>query len=168
MVGQMMTEAGTRRTPYEVLRDATSSRRVIKSDVFGVTIRLEDRALADPPLRAVALVQDMRFASQRAREVWRALAAAGTEVTVFGRDLPAYVTDGVPGVSLEEDDPLVDIWAFLVVWSDGRAAGFAGNDVGHGHDNHGIADRERDFDLAESEDPEIVRRALNELGCAAP
>jgi hypothetical protein len=151
-----------------VLRDATSSRRVVKADVFDVTIRLEARAMAEPPQRAVAFVQDMRFASPRAREIWRALAAAGTEVTVYGRDLPAYVIEGVPGISLDEDDPLVDIWAFLVVWADGRAAAFAGNDVGHGPDRHGVADLERDFDLAETEDPDAVRQCLAELGLAAP
>lgn len=132
--------------------------------MFDVTIKLEARALAEPPRRAVAFVQDMRFASPRAREVWRELAAAGTAVTVYGRDLPAYVADGVPGVSLDEDDPLVDIWAFLVVWPDGRSAGFAGNDVGRGHGVEAVSDRDRDFDLAETEEPGPIRTCLSELG----
>jgi DICT domain-containing protein len=111
----------------------------------------------------VAVVQDMRFASPRAREVWHALARAGTDVVVFGRDLPAYVTDGVPGVTLDDDDPLVDEWAFLVVWSDGTAAGFAGADVEPGRFSRGAADLDRDFDLVESTDPDVVRVALAEL-----
>jgi hypothetical protein len=147
-----------------VLAGAGASRRLAKAEMFQVTIRLEARAQADPPAQAVALVQDMRFASPRAREIWRSLAAAGTAVTVFGRDLPAYVTEGVPGVSLDDDDPLVDIWGFLVSWPDGRAAGFAGYDVGRGPDLHQVADLERDFDLAETEDPALVRGCLRELG----
>jgi hypothetical protein len=154
----------TLRTPYQVLAAAGPSRRVRKADVFGATIKLEARALAEPPRRAVALVQDMRFASPRARDVWRELATAGTEVSVFGRDLPAYVTDGVPGVNLDEDNPLVDIWAFLVVWADGRAAGFAGNDVGRGKGADAVADRERDFDLAETEETGPILTCLSELG----
>jgi hypothetical protein len=110
----------------------------------------------------------MRFASPRARAIWRSLAAAGTEVTVFGRDLPAYVVEGVAGISLDEDDPLVDIWAFLVVWADGRAAGFAGSDIGRGVQSALSTDLDRDFDLAETEDPAIVGRCLAELGRLAP
>jgi hypothetical protein len=163
-----MSHAPTARTPFDVIRDGTSSRRVVKPEMFGVTIRLEARALAEPPARAVAFVQDMRFASPRAREVWRVLAAAGTEVTVYGRDLPAYVVDGVAGISLREDDPLVDIWAFLVVWEDGRAAGLAGTDIGHGAHSARSTDLDRDFELAETEDPEIVGRCLSELGRVAP
>jgi hypothetical protein len=151
-----------------VISEGTSSRRVAKPQVFGVTIRLEARALAEPPARAVAFVQDMRFASPRAREVWAALAAAGTEVTVYGRDLPSYVVEGVPGISLDEDDPLVDIWAFLVVWADGRAAGFAGNDLGHGAQSARSTDLDRDFELAETEEPRIVGQCLSELGLTAP
>jgi hypothetical protein len=147
-----------------VLAAAGASQRVRKADVFGVTLKLEGRALAEPPRRAVAFVQDMRFASPRARAVWRDLAAGGTEITVYGRDLPAYVADGVPGVSLKEDDPLVDIWAFLVVWADGRAAGFAGNDVGRGQGTDEMADRERDFDLAQTEEPGPILACLSELG----
>jgi hypothetical protein len=168
MVGPVTTYTPTARTPYDVIREATSSRRVAKPAVFGVTIRLEARALADPPARAVAFVQDMRFASPRAREVWRELAAAGTDVTVYGRDLPAYVVEGVPGISLDEDDPLVDIWAFLVVWADGRAAGFAGNDIGHGSQSAESTDLDRDFELAETEDPQIVGQCMSELGRLAP
>jgi hypothetical protein len=163
-----MTQAPTARTPYDVIRDSTSSHRVIKPQMFSVTTRLEARALADPPVRAVAFVQDMRFASTRAREVWRVLAAAGTDVTVYGRDLPAYVVAGVAGISLSENDPLVDIWGFLVVWADGRAAGFAGSDIGHGAHTARSTDLDRDFDLTETEDPETVERCLSELDHLAP
>jgi hypothetical protein len=163
-----MSDAPTAQTPYDVMRAAGSSRRVSKPHMFGVTARLEARAVADPPARAVAFVQDMRFASPRAREVWRTLATAGADVTVYGRDLPAYVVEGVAGISLDEDDPRVDIWAFLVVWPDGRAAGFAGNDIGHGASTASSTDLDRDFDLAETEDPGIVGRCLSELDRLAP
>jgi hypothetical protein len=136
--------------------------------MYAVTIRLEARALAEPPACAVAFVQDVRFASPRVREVWRALAAAGTDVTVYGRDLPAYVVEGVPGIGLDDDDPLVDIWSLLVVWTDGRAAGFAGNDIDHGGLSAAPTDLDRDFDVAETEDAEIVGQCLSELRRPAP
>jgi hypothetical protein len=157
----------TRRTPYDVICEVAGARRFAKPELLGVTLALEARALADPPARALAFVQDVRFARPRVREVWRTLAAAGTQVTAYGRDLPAYVAAGVAGVSLDDADRLVDIWALLVVWADGRAAGFAANDVRRDLDS-GIPDRERDFDLAETEDAAVIGVCLAELGLTAP
>jgi hypothetical protein len=158
----------SRQTPYDVICAVAGMRRVAKPELLSVTLRLEARALADPPVRALAFVQDVRFAQPRVREVWRSLASAGTQVTAYGRDLPAYVAAGVAGVSLDDADRLVDIWALLVVWADGRGAGFAANDVGRDLDGDRIPDRERDFDLAETEDPRIVGQCLIELGHPAP
>lgn len=146
----------SRRTPFDVLREAGAVRRVTRSQLLELTIRLEDRALADPPQVSAICIQDMRFASPRALRVWSSLAAAGTDVTVYGRDVTAYLGAGVAGVAIDDADPLVDVWSFLVVWPDGRAAGFAGTDLGD------------DFDVAESEQPGLVLRCLGELGPSEP
>jgi hypothetical protein len=156
-----------RRTPYDVICGAAAARRVAKPDLVDITRVLEARALADPPVRVLAFVQDVRFALPRVREVWRRLAAAGTDVTAYGRDLPAYVAAGVAGVCLDDADRLVDVWALLVLWADGRAAGFAADDVGRDLDGP-VPDDQRDFDLAETEDPAVVRECLAELGLTAP
>jgi hypothetical protein len=156
-----------RRTPYDVIRGVAGARRVAKPELLRITRALEARALADPPVRALVFVQDVRYALPRVREVWRTLAAAGTDVTAYGRDLPAYVAAGVAGVCLDDADRLVDVWALLVLWADGRAAGFAADDVGRDLDGP-IRDNERDFDLAETEDAAVVRDCLAELGLTAP
>jgi hypothetical protein len=157
----------TPRTPYDVICAVAGARRLAKPELLGVTRSLEARALADPPALALAFVQDVRFARPRVREVWRTLAAAGTRVTAYGRDLPAYVAAGVAGVNLDDADRLVDIWALLVVWPDGLAVGFAANDVRRDLDG-AIPDHERDFDLTETADPALVRECLAELGLTAP
>jgi hypothetical protein len=140
------------RTPYDVLRDSASVRRRSRAELLGVTKSLEDRALADPPELAAVCIQDVRRASPRVRRVWGELAAAGTEVAVHGRDVPAYLAEGVAGFTIDESGPLADVWSLLLVWHDGRAAGFAGTDLGV------------DFDVAETEDPDLVRECLRELG----
>jgi hypothetical protein len=152
------------RTPYDVLAVHCPSRRVVKADVLEACAGLENQAVADPPRLAVAAVQDMRFAGPRAREVWRALAAAGTTVYVYGRDLPAYVADGVPGLAIDDDDPLVDVWAFLLVWADGRARAMAASDVGRRTGEPASDDLHRDFDLVMTDDPPLVQECLTELG----
>lgn len=152
-----------RSTPYDVIAENTAPRRVVKAEVLSVCAALEDAALADPPVVAVAAVQDMRFASPRARQVWKQLAEAGTDVRVYGRDLPAYVTDGVPGVTIDDEDPLVDVWAFLCQWRDGRARAMAGSDVGAQADEAGVNDLDRSFDLVETDDPALVTAALGTL-----
>lgn len=145
------------RTPFDVLSDSTSVRRASRGEMLSVTKALEGRAVADPPRLAVVCIQDVRFASRRARQVWRTLAAAGTDVTVHGREVPAYLGDGVAGVAIVDSGPLADIWSLLLVWPDGRAAGFAGTDRG------------ADFDLVETEDPDVVQAGVGELGwCPQP
>ena len=145
-----MVRAGD--TPYDVLRDAASVRRVTRAEMLAVTKALEARAIADPPRLAVVFIQDVRCASPRARQVWRTIAAAGTAVTVHGRDVPAYVADGVAGAAIDGSGPLADLWSLLVEWPDGSAAGFAGTDLG------------ADFDLAETEDADLVRECVRGLG----
>jgi hypothetical protein len=139
-----------------VLRESSSVRRLHRAELLAVTKGLEARALADPPGLAVVFIQDVRCASPRARQVWRMLAAAGAEVVVHGRDVPAYLADGVAGVTIDESGPLADLWSLLLAWPDGRAAGFAGTDLG------------ADFDVAETEDPGLVRMCLGELGLFQP
>ena len=158
-----MTE---RSTPYDAVVAVAEPRRLLKSEVLAVCRRLEGEALGDPPAQVVATIQDVRFASANARDIWTRLAAAGTAVTVYGRDLPAYVAPGVPGVALDDDDPLVDLWCLLVRWPDGRAAAMTASDVAGiaGIDGEAaVADERRDFDLVATEDPTVVGRCFDAL-----
>jgi hypothetical protein len=145
-----------------VIAAMAAPRRLSRSEVLTVCRDLERRACADPPRRAVAIVQDMRFASPRARDTWRRLAAAGVAVRVYGRDLPAVVTDGVPGRTLDDDDPAVDVWAFCVEWPDGRCDAMAAVDIAPETSRDDPATT-RDFWLVESREPATVRRAFDSL-----
>ena len=148
------------RTPFDVIADASKPRDVLKVDVLAICAHLEDESLADPPRIAVATVQDGRYAGTRARSIWRDLAAAGTEVRVYGRDLPAYVTDGVPGIAIDDDNPLVDIWAFGCEWPYGRGKAMAGADIGPTVGEPGSDDLRRGFRVVETDDPAVVRRCI--------
>jgi len=150
-------------TPYDVMAPTTPARQLTKRDVLLRCREIEDDALKNTPTRMVALVQDQRFASDRARQVWRAVAAGGGEVTVLGRDLPAFVADGVPGRSLDDDDPLVDVWSVLVQWADGRAAGMAAIDVAVPPGVEGPDDA-RDFSYVETRDPDVIAGCMATLG----
>ena len=64
----------------------------------------------------------------------------------------------------DDDDPLVDVWAFLCVWADGRACAMAGADVGQPGGEPDEDDLRRDFALVETTDPGLVQACLAELG----
>lgn len=111
------------------LATTAGTRRAAKSEVLRQCRDFEARLLADPPTRLVTMLQDVRFAAREARRVWAELARAGTSVTVFGRDVPAYVDRDVTGRRLADGDPLADVWALLATWPGGRAEAFLALDL---------------------------------------
>lgn len=150
-------------SPLAAIRSSGDVETMSKPELLNICRALEARALDEPPAEAIAVLQDMRFAGRRARHTWAGIAASGTSIFVYGRDLPAYLADGVPGVSLDDDDPLVDVWAFLVRWNDGKAAGFVGLDVGAPRGDSGVADDDRDFEVTSLIDPELVIGAIADI-----
>lgn len=120
---------------------------------------MELRALGDRPTTVVATLQDVRHLSDRTREVYAAIAARGADVTLYARDLPAYVAEGVRGVSLSDDDPLVDVWSVLVAGGAAPVA-FAAIDCYRADS----VDMEREFEAARTDNESVVEQCLALLG----
>ena len=76
---------------------------------------------------------------------------------MYARGLQAYVDEGVAGVELDDDDPLVDQWTVLFEGEDPVC--LAARDL-HGPDALG----ERSFEYATTYDPEVVRQVAASLG----
>lgn len=149
-------------TPYGLVAAAERVRPARKTELLEVTRTLEERALADPPLQVAAALQDCRFVSERTRDVYARLAAAGTRATLLAHGLTAWVAPGVAGVPLDEDDPLVHEWV-MVVPGTATPVVFAATDLDRPCDD----DLDRSFSYAVSEDPELVEAcALLLLGTA--
>ena len=118
---------------------------------------LEARALSSSTTCAVACLQDARFLTPWTRDVYRTLASRGAEVRLDGRGLQAYVAEGVRGVELDDDDPLVDEWT-VVVEGDDPVCLAARDDQGPD-----VVD-ERTFRYAVTRDPVVVREVAASLG----
>lgn len=101
-------------TPYELLRRTTPVQDATKAELLRVTRRLERAALLAPPPAVAATLQDQRYLTDRTREVYASLAAAGSPARLHARGLQAWLAPGVVGVSLDEDDPLVDEWTVVL------------------------------------------------------
>ncbi len=98
-------------TPYELVRRSASVQDASKSEMLGITRRLERVALQAPPPAVAAALQGARYVTERTREVYTALAAAGSPARLHARGLQAWLAPGVTGIALDDDDPLVDEWS---------------------------------------------------------
>jgi len=145
-------------TPYELLRRTTPVQDATKADLLGMTRRLERAALLAPPPAVAATLQDARYFTDRTREVYTALAAAGAHARLHARGLLAWLAPGVAGVSLDEDDPLVDEWVVVLPGRDPVV--FAATDLR----TPGCADDDRCFSYGVSRDPELVSSCGRLLG----
>jgi hypothetical protein len=152
-------------TPYAVVAAVATTELITKRQML-VRVRAFERAATSmAPRRVSATLQDVRFLSEETRRVYERLAAGGAEVTLFARDLPAYVAPGVTGVSLDDAHPLVDEWSVLVL---GEEAGMAivATDAHGDCGSPGASDTEdmdRTFTVATSRDRDVVRRCLEAL-----
>jgi DICT domain-containing protein len=129
-----------------------------KDALVAISRALEEQALASPPAAMASALQDGRFVSDRTRDVYAQLASSGTRVKLYARGLQTWLAPGVIGISLDDDDPLVDEWA-VVIPSDDDPVVLAATDLGAGGD--GI---DRQFLHGVSRDPEVVAECARLLG----
>ena len=148
----------TQRTPYSVVSAAVTCTPIGKEGLVAISRELELQALAAPPPAMASALQDGRFVSERTREVYAELAAAGTRVRLYARGLQTWLAPGVTGISLDDDDPLVDEWAVVLPSADDPVV-LAATDLGAGGD--GI---DRQFLHGVSRDPEVVAECARLLG----
>ena len=138
------------RTPYAVVTSVEPPRPVTKRQLVRLSRQLELAAMAGPPGTIAATLQDARFLTDRTRDVYCRLAAAGAAVTLLARGLQSWLAPGVRGVDLAEDDPLVDEW--VVVLHGALPSVLVATDLHRA----GAVDLERDFAYATSRDPGLV------------
>ncbi|MCW2605484.1 MAG: diguanylate phosphodiesterase [Frankiales bacterium] len=138
-------------TPYQVVAAAEAVRRGDKGELVALSRRFERAALADPPAVVAATLQDARHLTEHTRAVYAQLAAAGSRATLYARELQSWVAEGVVGVSLDDDDPLVDEWV-VVLPSSSSPVVFAATDLKEPCD----IDLDRCFSYAVSRDPQVV------------
>ena len=145
-------------TPYELVRRTTPVQDATKAELLRLTRRLERGALRTPPPAVAATLQDQRYFTDRTREVYTALAAAGTPGRLHARGLLAWLAPGVVGVSLDEEDPLVDEWTVVLPGADPVV--FAATDLRIPD----CEDADRCFSYGVSRDPEVVEACGRLLG----
>ena len=145
-------------TPYELVHRAGPVQDATKAELLRITRRLEQAALLAPPPAVAATLQDSRYLTDRTRSVYAALAAAGAPGRLHARGLQAWLAPGVSGVSLDDDDPLVDEW--VVVLPGAEPVVFAATDL---HVPHS-ADEDRSFSYGVSTDPDVVSGCARLLG----
>jgi hypothetical protein len=145
-------------TPYEVVRRTAHVQDATKAELLGLTRRLERAALQAPPPAVAATLQDARYLTDRTREVYTALAAAGAPARLHARELQAWLAPGVTGVALDDDDPLVDEW--VVVLPGEHPVVFAATDLRI----PGCEDEDRCFSYGVSRDPAVVQECGRLLG----
>jgi hypothetical protein len=147
-------------TPYELVRRTTPVQDATKRDLLRATRRLERTALQAPPPAVAATLQDARYLTDRTREVYAALAAAGSPARLHARDLQAWLAPGVTGVALDDDDPLVDEWVVVLPGAD--PVFFAATDLRVPD----CEDDDRCFSYGISRDPAVVQGCGRLLGLA--
>ena len=150
----------TARTPYSVVSSAETPAPIEKRALIRISRQLEREALASTPEHLAAAMQDGRFLTERTRTAYAELAARGARVTLYARGLQTWLAPGVTGVSLDDDDPLLDEWA-IVIPSPApvvMAAVDLRSDAG---------DLERRFLYAVSRDPAVVAECARLLGATS-
>ena len=145
-------------TPYGLVSAAVEVQEASKRELVLLTRRLERAAVAHRPPAVAATLQDVRYLTDRTRAVYASLAAVGAPARLHARGLQAWLAPGVTGVSLDDDDPLVDEWT--VVLPGDEPVVFAATDLG----NTDCHDDERCFRYGISHDPELVAACGRLLG----
>ena len=145
-------------TPYQLVRRSAPVQDATKAELLGLTRRLERAALQAPPPAVAATLQDARYLTERTREVYAALAAAGAPARLHARGLQAWLAPGVAGVALDDDDPLVDEWVVVLPGADPVV--FAATDLRVPD----CEDEDRCFSYGVSRDAEVVRECGRLLG----
>jgi len=145
-------------TPYELVRSTTPVQDATKRELLVMTRALERQALLAPPPAVAATLQDARYLTDRTRAVYAALAAAGAPGRLHARGLQAWLAPGVAGISLDEDDPLVDEWVVVLPGRDPVV--FAATDLRRPD----CSDEDRCFSYGLSRDPEVVAECGQALG----
>jgi hypothetical protein len=145
-------------TPYGLVSAAVEVQEASKRELVLVTRRLERAAVAHRPPAVAATLQDVRYLTERTRAVYAALAAVGAPARLHARGLQAWLAPGVTGVSLDDDDPLVDEWTVVLPGDDPVV--FAATDLG----NTDCDDDDRCFRYGISKDPQLVADCGRLLG----
>jgi hypothetical protein len=152
-----MTDVRTA-TPYALVSAAEEPVEASKRELRGLSRRIEGEALRARPPAVAAALQDARHLTESTRAVYARLAEHGTPARLFARGLQAWLAPGVTGVSLDDDDPLVDEWVIVVP---GEApVAFAAADLGVTD----CDDDDRSFRYALTRDPEVVGSCARLLG----
>lgn len=146
------------RTPYDVVSAVAPAAAATKLELLREVRALERRTLHGQAMVVVATLQDVRHLTDRTRALYARIAATGADVTLYARDLPAYVAEGVRGVGLTDDDPLVDLWSVLVDGADVSEA-FVAVDCYRPD----CLDLEREFEAVRTDDRRVVRQCLQLL-----
>ena len=144
-------------TPYALVRTAGPVRRATKRELVQLSRSLERTALDQTPPAVAAALQDARFLTERTRDVYARLAAAGAAARLHARGLQSWVAPGVTGVELDDDDPLVDEW--VVVVPGPEPVVLAATDL-----KESGPDADRGFTVGISRDPEVVAGCGELLG----
>lgn len=105
-----------------------------------------------------AALQDGRFLTDRTRSFYAQIACRGCRVSLYGRGLHTWLAPGVTGVSLDDDDPLLDEWVDVLPSARDPTV-LAATDLRSDGD-----DFERRFLYAVSRDPEVVDECARLLG----
>ena len=145
-------------TPYAVVAAVEQPRPASKRELIALCRELEERALDAPPEAVAVALQDQRHLTARTRAVYTALAAQGTQARMLARGLQSWIAPGVTGVSLDDDDPLVDEWVLVVPGPDPVV--LAATDLAL----PGCADLDRSFTVAVSRDRHVVSTCATLLG----
>ena len=145
-------------TPYALVRSAGPVHRKSKRELVQLSRSLERAALEGSPPAVAAALQDARFLTERTRDVYASLAAAGAPARLHARGLQSWVAPGVTGVELDDDDPLVDEW--VVVVPGPEPVVLAATDL-HVPDG---PDAERAFTVGVCRDPHVVASCGRLLG----
>ena len=147
-----------RTTPYAVVASTETPRTTTKRELIGMCRELERVALSAPPPAVAVALQDQRHLTPRTREIYASLAAAGAPARMFARGLQSWIAPGVTGISLDDDDPLVDEWVLVVPGTEPVVLAATDLDV------PGTADFDSSFTFAVSRDGEVVSACGRLLG----
>lgn len=145
-------------TPYAVVSAAGPVQEASKRELVRLTRRVECAALATPPPAVAAALQDARYLTERTRDIYADLAAAGAPARLHARGLQSWIAAGVTGIGLDDDDPLADEWVVVLPGADPVV--FAATDLGHSD----CDDDDRCFAYGISHDPHVVASCGRLLG----
>ena len=148
----MAETASLSTTPFGLVAAAEAVRPGTRKELLALSRTLELAALADPPDVVAAALQDVRFLSDQTRRVYADLARAGSRAVLHARGMSSWLAEGVIGIDLDDDDPLVDEWV-VVVPSQTSPVVFAATDLRRPEQEAA----EGEFSYAISRDPEVVR-----------